>query len=182
MMNRDICSRRQDPREPASDEDSDEEGLRRSARNRQEAKFPVTNRQMLLRLLILGGAIRAKARAPDPTTNQDFLVISNMIHMGEGPQVCVGCTGSALCCRHFFDVQGHALLYIANTTVPVRYHFWSSTCVFTNQIASEESKTIACCCCFLSTPVTVGRNLITRMLKLFYHLVTSILICAVVLD
>ena len=105
MMNRDMCSRRQDPREPASDEDSDEEGLRRSARNRQEAKFPVTNRQMLLRLLILGGAIRTRALAPDPTTNQDFLVISNMIHMGEGPQVCVGCTGSALCCRHFLTCR-----------------------------------------------------------------------------
>ena len=134
-------SRRQGRRERLSDEDSDEETLRQNAWSQEQAKFPVTMHEKLLRLLILGGVTRARGRAQDPTTNSDFSVISDMIASGEGPQVCVGCMSSALCCRHF-PMQGHALLYIANTTVPVGYHFWSSTCVFKYRTASKDCKTI----------------------------------------
>ena len=57
-------------------------------RFQEPSKFPVTNRQMLLRLLILGSATKARPPAVEPTQNRDFCVITNMIAAGEGPQVC----------------------------------------------------------------------------------------------
>ena len=82
--------RRQRPDERYSDEDSDEEGLMRDFRDHldEPSKFPVTNRQMLLRLLILGSATKAVPSAVEPTQNRDFRLITNMIAAGEGPQVC----------------------------------------------------------------------------------------------
>ena len=117
-------SRRRRPDERYSDEDSDEEALVRVFRDRcqEPAKFPVTNRQMLLRLLILGSASKARPRVVEPTQNRDFSVITNMIAAGEGPQVCffsLGCACPALCYRRCTIVV--QALYQCGTGVALWY-------------------------------------------------------------
>ena len=118
-------SRRRRPDERYSDEDSDEEALVRVFRDRcqEPSKFPVTNRQMLLRLLILGSATRARPRAVEPTQNRDFCVITDMIATGEGPQVCffsLGCACPALCYRRCTIVL-QALYHWGTGVVPLGY-------------------------------------------------------------
>ncbi|KAK7110605.1 RNA-binding protein RO60-like [Littorina saxatilis] len=83
-------NRRGEPRRPQSDEDSDEETLRQNPAlpvPQVQAKFPVTDRQKLLRLLILGGIKVGRGRADDPTKNPDFNTVKRMITDGEGVQV-----------------------------------------------------------------------------------------------